>query len=153
MSADPPPRIAIVVSRFNDHVTEGLLRGARSALAEAGVGEDAVDLIRVPGAFEIPVTARHLAATGRFAAVVCLGCLIKGETMHFEYIATAASHGIMHAAQATGVPMALGVLTALTEQQAQARSGDGPDNKGLEAGRAAVEMATLYRRLAKGTSP
>jgi 6,7-dimethyl-8-ribityllumazine synthase len=93
------------------------------------------------------MTALRLAKTGRFNAVICLGCLIKGETMHFEYLAQATSLWIAGAAADTGVPMAFGVLTALTEEQAQARAGDGPDNKGREAALAAIEMATLFRRL------
>jgi 6,7-dimethyl-8-ribityllumazine synthase len=150
MSPDTPQRFAIVVSRFNDHVTEGLLAGARAALAEAGVADDATDLVRVPGAFEIPLTARRLAATGRYAAVVCLGCLIKGETLHFEYIAEAVSHGIAQASADTGVPMGFGVLTTLTDEQAVARAGDGPENKGREAAAAAAEMVSVLRRIDAG---
>lgn len=142
-------RFAIVVSRFNGEVTEGLLRGARAALAEAKVDPAGVTLVRVPGAFEIPLAALKLAESGRFDAVITLGCLIKGETMHFEYIASAAAQGIMEAATATGVPITFGVLTTLTEEQAMARSIDGPDNKGREAATAAVEMATLLARLAE----
>jgi 6,7-dimethyl-8-ribityllumazine synthase len=104
-------------------------------------------LVRVPGAFEIPTTARRLAGTGRFDAIICLGCVIKGDTMHFEYIASAVSQGIMDVGTATGVPVVFGVLTTLTDEQAVARAADGPDNKGHEAGMAAVEMATLYRRI------
>ncbi len=153
MSADPPPRIAIVVSRFNDHVTEGLLDGARSALAEAGIGDDAVDLVRVPGAFEIPLAARRLASTGRFAAVVCLGCLIKGETMHFEYIASAVTDGIAAVAVDTGVPMGFGVLNALTDEQAVARAAADGDNKGREAALAAIEMVSVLRRIGGRVEP
>ncbi|MBI4265613.1 MAG: 6,7-dimethyl-8-ribityllumazine synthase [Acidobacteria bacterium] len=143
-------RFAIVVSRFNQEVTSGLLAGARQALAEAAVHDDDITILHVPGAFEIPVTALRAAETGRFDAVICLGCLIKGETMHFEYIASAACHGVADAAAASGVPMALGVLTALTEEQAMARAAAGPDNKGREAALAAVEMATLFRQLPEG---
>jgi len=140
-------RFAIVVSRFNEEITEGLLQGARERLAEASVPEENVTIIRVPGAFEIPITAQRLGESGEYDAIVCLGCLIKGETMHFEYIAEAASHGIMQAAAATGVPMAFGVLTALTEEQALERSRSGPDNKGREAAAAALDMAKLFRKL------
>jgi len=140
-------RFAVVVSRFNEEITEGLLQGARERLAEASVPEENVTIIRVPGAFEIPITAQRLGESGEYDAIVCLGCLIKGETMHFEYIAEAASHGIMQAAAATGVPMAFGVLTALTEEQALARSRSGPDNKGREAAAAALDMAKLFRKL------
>ena len=140
-------RFAIVVSRFNEEITEGLLQGARERLAEASVPDDDVTIIRVPGAFEIPIVAQRLGESGEYDAIVCLGCLIKGETMHFEYIAEAASHGIMQAAAATGIPMAFGVLTTLTEEQAVERSRSGPDNKGREAAAAALEMAKLFRKL------
>ena len=138
-------RFAIVVSRFNEEITNGLLKGAREVLEEAEVSGTDITVAHVPGAFELPVTALRLAETGQFDAVICLGCLIKGDTMHFEYIAAAASNGIMEASQATGVPVAFGLLTALTEEQAVARSSDGPDNKGREAALAAIEMATLFR--------
>jgi 6,7-dimethyl-8-ribityllumazine synthase len=140
-------RFAVVVSRFNEAITDGLLQGARLAFAAAGVSEERVTVIHVPGAFELPVAARRLAESARFDAVVCLGCLIKGETMHFEYIADAASHGIMDASLATGVPIAFGLLTAVTDAQAEERAEPGPGNKGAEAARAAIEMATLFRRL------
>jgi 6,7-dimethyl-8-ribityllumazine synthase len=140
-------RFAIVVSRFNEEITEGLLKGAQSTLASAQVRLDDITLIRVPGAFEIPVTVRRLAETGRFDAIICLGCVIKGDTMHFEYIASAVSQGIMDVGTATGVPVAFGVLTTLTDEQAAARAADGPENKGREAALAAIEMATLWRRI------
>ena len=138
-------RFAIVVSRFNEEITVGLLQGAREVLAEAAVADEDITLMHVPGAFELPIAALRAAETGQFDAVICIGCLIKGETMHFEYIAAAASHGIMEAAQVTGVPVAFGVLTTLTDEQAAARSADNADNKGREAALAAVEMATLFR--------
>lgn len=140
-------RFAIVVSRFNEAVTSGLLDGARKALSDAGVSDMNVTLVRVPGAFEIPAAALRLAQTGRFDAIICLGCLIKGDTMHFEYIAAAASHGIMNVSVITGVPVAFGVLTAMTDEQALERSTPGGGNKGREAALAAVEMATLFRHL------
>lgn len=140
-------RFAIIVSRFNQEITEGLLAGAREALAQAGVRDEDVTLVRVPGAFELPVAARRLADEGEVDAVICLGCLIKGDTMHFEYIASAAAHGIMDASTATGVPVAFGLLTALTDEQAEVRAAAGPDNKGREAATAAIEMATLFRRM------
>ena len=142
-----------MVSRFNEEITDGLLEGARQALLEASVRDEDVTIVRVPGAFEIPVTALRAARTGQFDAVICVGCLIKGETMHFEYIASAACQGISDAALATGVPMALGVLTTLTEEQARRARPTGPSNKGREAAIAAVEMATLFRRLARGSAP
>ena len=146
-------RFAIVVSRFNDEITEGLLRGARTALADASIADAAIRVVRVPGAFEIPIAAQRLAESGEFDAIICLGCLIKGDTMHFEYIAEAASHGIQQAALATGVPMAFGVLTTMTDEQAVARSGDGPANKGREAALAAIEMASLFHKLDEGMEP
>ena len=140
-------RIAIVVSRFNDDITGRLLAGARERLRESEVTDQDVDLIRVPGAFEIPIAAQRVAETGRVAAVVCLGCLIRGATPHFEYIASACAHGITAAAAATGVPMTFGVLTTNSVEEALERAGDGPANKGWEAAIAAVEMATLQRAL------
>jgi 6,7-dimethyl-8-ribityllumazine synthase len=143
-------RFAVVVSRFNEEITEGLLTGARQALAEASVPEADITVMWVPGAFEIPVTALRAAETGHFDAVICIGCVIKGETMHFEYIAGTVCQALADAASATGVPIALGVLTTLTEEQAAARAADGPGNKGREAALAAVEMATLFRQLHEG---
>jgi 6,7-dimethyl-8-ribityllumazine synthase len=141
-------RIAVIVARFNAFVTDRLRDGAVAALREAGAAESAIEIFAVPGAFEIPQAARAAAETGRFDAIVCLGCLIRGETPHFDYIASAAAHGITAAAGDTGVPMAFGVLTTNTTEQAVERAGDGPDNKGREAAAAAIEMATLYRALA-----
>jgi 6,7-dimethyl-8-ribityllumazine synthase len=140
-------RFAIVVSRFNEEITRGLLAGAREALAEGGVRDEGVTVFQVPGAFEIPLAAKRAAESGEFAAVICLGCLIKGETMHFEYIADAASHGIMRVGLDSGVPVAFGVLTALTDAQAADRAAPGPDNKGREAAAAALEMTRLLRRM------
>jgi 6,7-dimethyl-8-ribityllumazine synthase len=140
-------RFAIIVSRFNEEVTGGLLAGAREALAEAGVEGDSVSVFEVPGAFEIPLAAKYAAESGQFAAVICLGCLIKGDTMHFEYIADAASHGIMRVGLETRVPVTFGVLTTLTEEQAERRAAPGPENKGREAALAALEMATLLSRI------
>jgi 6,7-dimethyl-8-ribityllumazine synthase len=141
-------RIAVIVARFNAFITDRLRDGAVAALREAGAAESAIEVFAVPGAFEIPQAARAAAETGRFDAVVCLGCLIRGETPHFDYIASAAAHGITAAAGDTGVPMAFGVLTTNTTEQAVERAGTGPDNKGREAAAAAIEMATLYRALA-----
>ena len=136
-----------MVSRFNEEITAGLLAGARAALSAAGVSDADVTLVHVPGAFELPATALRLARTGEFDAIICLGCLIKGDTMHFEYIAEAASQGIMNVTVATGVPVAFGVLTTMTDEQAIVRSAPGDGNKGGEAARAAIDMATLFRRL------
>jgi 6,7-dimethyl-8-ribityllumazine synthase len=143
-------RFALVVSQYHAFVTDGLERGARQVLAEAGVDDPLIERFLVPGAFEVPQAAARAAATGRFSAVVCLGCLIRGETPHFEYIAQAAADGIMRAAQASGVPMTFGILTTNTAEEALARAGDGPANKGREAATAAVEMAELYGRIEGG---
>src|SRR5204863_6977883 len=140
-------RFALVVSKYHDFVTDRLQDGALSALSGAGVEAGEVIIIRVPGAFEIPLAAQHAAESGRFDGIVCLGCVIRGETPHFDHIASAVSHGITDAAGDTGVPMAFGVLTTDTPEQATARSGPGPDNKGREAAAAAIEMAVLYRAI------
>lgn len=142
-------RFAVVVSRFNTSITSGLLAGAQAMMSEAGVRDGDVMVIHVPGAFELPVAALHAARTGQFDAVICLGCLIKGDTMHFEYIAEAASQGIMRVSLETGVPVAFGLLTTVTEDQAIARSTAGAGNKGREAAAAAIEMAVLLRRLTR----
>jgi 6,7-dimethyl-8-ribityllumazine synthase len=140
-------RIAIVVARFNDFVTDRLLAGAQEVLRERGVSESDIDVLRVPGAFEIPIAAQRVAETGRVAGVVCLGCLIRGATPHFDYIASACAHGITAAAAATGVPMAFGVLTTNSVEEALERCAPGDGNKGREAAIAALEMATLLATL------
>lgn len=140
-------RFAVVVARFNDFVTERLLSGALEALSAAGVDAGDVTTLRVPGSFEIPLAAQRAAETGRFAGVVCLGCLIRGATPHFEYISAAVAHGLTAAAAATGVPMAFGVLTTNSAEEALERAQPGPANKGWEAAMATVEMATLLARL------
>ena len=143
-------RVAIVVSRFNDFVTGRLLDGARAALGDAGVASEDVDVLHVPGAFEIPMAAQRVAETGKVSAVVCLGCLIRGETPHFEYIAAACAHGITASAASTGVPMSFGVLTTNSAEEALERAAPGPSNKGREAADAALEMARLFARIPDG---
>ena len=140
-------RFAVIVSRFNEAITSRLVAGARAALADAGAADADVEMFSVPGAFELPQAARSAGETGRFEAVVCLGCVVRGETPHFEYISSAVAHGLMHASGETGVPMAFGVLTTDTWEQAEVRAGEGPDNKGFEAAAAALEMAALVRTL------
>jgi 6,7-dimethyl-8-ribityllumazine synthase len=140
-------RFAVVVARFNDFVTERLLEGALEALAAAGVAPEDVTTLRVPGSFEIPLAAQRAAETGRFAGVICLGCLIRGATPHFEYISSAVAHGLTAAAAGTGVPMAFGVLTTNSAEEALERAQPGPTNKGWESAMATVEMATLLARL------
>jgi 6,7-dimethyl-8-ribityllumazine synthase len=147
-----PFRFAVIVSRFNEGITSSLRRAAVDELGQAGAADTNVRTYEVPGAYEIPQAARAAAETGRFDAVVCLGCVIRGETPHFDYISSAVAHGIMTAAGDTGVPMAFGVLTTDTLEQATARAGDGPDNKGREAALAAIEMAALYRALGNTSS-
>ena len=142
-------RFAVVVSKYNDFVTDRLRAGAMAALTTAGADADAIVIVRVPGAFEIPIAAQHAAESGRFDAVVCLGCVIRGETPHFEYIASAVAHGLTAAASATGIPMTFGVLTTNSVEEAIERAGEGPSNKGWEAATAAIEMATVISELTR----
>jgi 6,7-dimethyl-8-ribityllumazine synthase len=137
--------IAIIVSRYNEDVTRRLLRGALNALKENGVEEP--DVFWVPGALELPVTALALAEKGGYDAIVCLGCVIRGETFHFEIVANQSAAGLMQVQLDTGVPITFGVLTTEDRDQAQARSGM-KNNKGAEAAAAAIEMANLLRSIA-----
>jgi 6,7-dimethyl-8-ribityllumazine synthase len=140
-------RFAVIVSEYHAFVTDGLEAGARAALSESGALADRVTRFVVPGAFELAQAAQRVAERGGFSAVICLGCLIRGETPHFDYIAQAAAHGIMRAAMETGVPIAFGLLTTNTVDEALARSVEGTANKGREAATAALAMAALYERL------
>ena len=140
-------RVALVVSKYHDFVTDRLQSGALACLEASGVAPRDITVIRVPGAFEIPSAAQHAAAAGGCDAVVCIGCLIRGETPHFEYISSAVANGLTAAASATGIPMAFGVLTTNSVEEALERAGQGKHNKGWEAAAAAVEMATLIARL------
>ena len=142
-------RFALVVSKYHDFVTDRLQKGALSALTAAGVAASEVTVLRVPGAFEIPLAAQHAAKSGRFDAIVCLGCVIRGETPHFDYICSAVAHGLTSAAAATGVPMAFGVLTTNSVEEALARAGEGVSNKGYEAAVAAIEMAQVVGQLTR----
>ena len=146
-------RFALVVSRYHDFVTDRLQAAALAALDEAEVLSDDITVIKVPGAFEIPLAAQRAAETGQFDAVVCLGCLIRGGTPHFEYIASAVAHGITSAAAATGIPMAFGVLTTNSVEEAIERAGSGSSNKGWEAARAAIEMTATIKKLGRRTAP
>src|SRR5262245_2733942 len=137
-------RIAIVASRFNSEITDRLLAGAQEALR--GLAE--VTLFHVPGAFEIPLAAKQAALSKRFDAIVAIGCVIRGETAHFEYISHVASTGIAQVGLETGVPVTFGVLTVETDEQAMARSVPGGDNKGYHAAQAAVEMVRILKKLA-----
>lgn len=139
-------RFALVVSRFNEQATQGLERGARRALEEAGVAPEDIVAYHVPGAFEIPFTAAKIVGKQEVDAVICLSAIIRGETPHFEYISRAVSYGIMELNLRARIPVIFGVLTADTVDQADARSGQGKENKGYEAGKAAVEMVTMVRK-------
>jgi 6,7-dimethyl-8-ribityllumazine synthase len=139
--------IAIVVSRFNELVTRPLLGGAQDGLARHGVEPEGVDVAWVPGSLEIPLTARKLAESGRYQAVICLGAVIRGETPHFDHVANQASSGIARVALDTGVPVIFGVITADTLEQALERAGGKMGNKGYDAAVAAIEMANLMRGL------
>src|SRR5438045_4180462 len=136
----PAGRFAIGAARFNALVTEALLAGCRDALARHGVGEDRIDVAWVPGSFEIPLAARRLAATGRYAAVICLGCVIRGETSHYDHVAGQAAAGVMQAGLSTDVPVIFGVLTTESVEQALNRAGLKSGNKGVDAAMAAIEM-------------
>jgi 6,7-dimethyl-8-ribityllumazine synthase len=143
-------RLAIVVSRFNSFITERLLAGALDALTRAGADEKKVEVVRVPGSFEIPVAAKTLAQSGRYDAVITLGCIIRGETQHFDFISAEVTRGIQLAALETGVPISFGVLTTDTLEQAVDRAGAKSGNKGAEVALAAVEMANLLKATRKG---
>lgn len=140
-------RFAIAVSRFNEDITDGLLTGARRTFDAAGVVEDDVLVVRVPGAFELPVVAQQLARSGAVDAVVCLGAVIRGDTPHFEYVAGEAARGLQDAALATGVPIVFGILTTNTHAQAVDRIGGSEGHKGEEAAATALEMVALLRSL------
>ena len=140
-------RFAIVVSRFNAFITEKLLDGALDALRRHGADLDAVTVAYCPGAFEMPLVARKLAASGDYDAVICLGAVIRGATYHFELVAGGAARGLAQAMLDTGVPVALGVITTDTIEQAIERAGTKAGNKGAEAALAALEMADLFRKL------
>ena len=140
-------RFGIVVSKFNEFITGQLLASAVETLTKAGAAKDAIEMVRVPGAFEIPLAARRLARSRRFDAVLCLGAVIRGETPHFEYISSEASRGIAQAAADYDLPIIFGVLTTDTVAQAMERAGPPERNRGAEAARTAIEMATLLKRL------
>lgn len=141
-------RVAVVVSRFNRAVTGALLDGAIEGLESRGVAAGSVDVVHVPGAFEITLAAEQCAASGRYAAIVCLGAVVRGETPHFEFIAREVSRGVNEVACRHHIPVAFGVLTTDNLEQALARAGSGHGNKGFEAAVTALEMADLLRRLA-----
>ena len=143
-------RFAVVAGRFNERISARLVEGAHEALDEAKIPRDHVDVHWVPGSFELPLAASHLVATGRYAGVICVGVVIRGETPHYDYVAREAATGIREIAVATGVPVTFGVITALTEEQAWARAGGAVGNRGREAAEAALEMAAFVDRVRSG---
>ncbi|WP_165245732.1 6,7-dimethyl-8-ribityllumazine synthase [Paludisphaera soli] len=143
----PSGRFAIVVSRFNSLVTEALLSGCRDAFVRHGVADDRLDVYWVPGSFEVPLVARKLAERASHAAIVCLGCVIRGETGHYDHVAGQAAGGVLQAGLATGVPVIFGVLTTETVEQALNRAGLKAGNKGGESAMAAIEMVNLLSKL------
>ena len=143
-------RIALLASRFNETITKSLLEGALSALRRHGLDDASITVAWVPGAFELPMTAKRLADSGEFDAIVCLGAVIRGATTHYDYVCNQAASGIARASLDTGVPVIFGVLTTENIEQAIERSGTKAGNKGFDAAMAAIEMADLLRQLPKG---
>jgi 6,7-dimethyl-8-ribityllumazine synthase len=153
LRGEPVPegrRFAVVAARFNEVVTAELVRGALACLSRHGVADEDVDLVWVPGAFELPLVARRLASSGVYETVICLGAVIRGETAHFDLVAGQAAEGIRRAAEDTGVPVIFGVLATETLEQALDRAGGRHGNKGWDAALAGMEMASLLDRLPKG---
>ena len=140
-------RFGVVITRFNDFVVESLLRGALDALKRHGAADKQIEIVRVPGAFDLPVAARKLALSRRYEALIALGAVIRGQTPHFDYVAGECASGLARIALETGVPIAFGVLTTDTMEQAVDRAGGKAGNKGADAALAALEMANLLRRL------
>jgi 6,7-dimethyl-8-ribityllumazine synthase len=141
-------RIGVVASQFNNFVTDRLLAGSLDALQQAGAAEEQVEIVRVPGSFELPIAAKKLAASGRFDSIICIGCVLRGETSHYDVVVSETARGIQLAQLDTGVPLIFCVLTCDTLEQAIDRAGLKSGNKGYEAGLAAVEMAQLVRKIA-----
>jgi len=142
-----PGRFAVVAARFNQFVVDGLLAGARDGFKRHGIAADAVDVVWVPGSFEIPLVAKRLAESGKYAAVVCLGAVIRGETSHYDHVAGGAASGVARAGLDSGVPVIFGILTCDTVEQAVNRAGGKGGNKGFDAALAAIEMVNLLRQL------
>jgi 6,7-dimethyl-8-ribityllumazine synthase len=145
--APPPGRFALVAARFNSAIVENLVVGALDGLKRHGVADDAIDLVRVPGSYEIPLIAQRLAVSKQYAAVICLGAVIRGDTDHYDYVASEAASGVAQAALATGVPVIFGILTCDTLEQALHRAGAKAGNKGFDAALTAIEMVNLLRQL------
>ena len=140
-------KFGIIVSRFNDFITGKLLEGAKDALLRHGAKEDDIDVVKVPGSFEIPLVAKKMAVKGAYNAIICLGTIIRGATPHFEYVASEASKGIASASMETGIPMAFGIITSDTIEQAVERAGTKSGNKGWDAAITAIEMAQLLKKI------
>ena len=137
----------IVVSRFNDLISSELLEGCLDSLKRRGVSEENVDVVKVPGSFEIPVAASKMAASGKYAAVICLGAIIRGATPHFDYVAAEASKGVAQASMNSGIPVIFGIITSDTIEQAIERAGTKAGNKGSDAAEAAIEMVSLFGQM------
>lgn len=150
--APAPRRVAVIVSRYNELVTARLLDGARQCFRENAIPDGAIEVIWVPGAFELPVAAEVAATSGRYGAIVALGCVIRGDTPHFEYVAGEAARGLGNVALAHRVAVGFGVLTTETLEQAMARAGGAAGNKGHEAADAALRTADVLARLSRATS-
>jgi 6,7-dimethyl-8-ribityllumazine synthase len=148
-------RMGVVASQFNNFITDRLLAGALDALQQAGATSEQLQIVRVPGSFELPIVAKKLAATGRFDSIICIGCVLRGETSHYDVVVSETARGIQLAQLDTGVPLIFCVLTCDTLEQAIDRAGLKSGNKGYEAGLAAVEMAQLMRKIAgnSGAAP
>jgi 6,7-dimethyl-8-ribityllumazine synthase len=140
-------RFAIVVSRFNNFITERLLRGSIEALEKSGAAKADIEIVEVPGAFELPLTSKKLAAKGEYDALIAIGCVIRGETSHYDYVCSETARGLQLAQMDTGVPIIFCVLTCETQEQAIARAGGDHGNKGFDSGLAAIEMARLSQKL------
>ena len=142
-------RFGIVVGRFNDFISERLLGGALDAISRSGGREGDVTVVKVPGAFEIPLAAKKMAESGKYDAVICLGAVIRGSTPHFDYVAAEVSKGAAHVGLETGIPVIFGVLTTDSIEQAVERAGTKAGNKGFDAARAAIEMVSLFREMGR----
>jgi 6,7-dimethyl-8-ribityllumazine synthase len=144
-------RFAIVISRFNSFITERLLAGALDALQRTGADAEQIDIVKVPGSWELPMTASELAHQHRYDAIICLSAVIRGETPHFDYVAAEAAKGVAHVSIDTGIPVSFGVLTTNTLEQAIDRAGAKGGNKGFDAAMTAIEMANLLRAIRQAT--
>src|SRR5437899_1989736 len=145
----PAGRFALVAARFNQAVVDHLVEGAKKGFKSSGVAQESIDLVWVPGSFEIPMVAKRLAGSGKYAAVICLGAVIRGDTDHYDYVAGEAASGVARAATTTGIPVIFGILTCDTLEQAVNRAGGKGGNKGFDAAMTAIEMVNLLKQLPK----